>query len=224
MITGMGYALPRRFLQASADFGAPQVRYWGDFLPRRRADALLAKTLAQVAWQDERLRLFGRELAAPRLVAWLGERGVSYRYSGVDRIAAPWPGFVARLAAEVGAAVGWRFNYALANRYRNGGDMLGWHADDEADLGVEPVIATVSLGAPRTLRIRRRAGGTSIGGVLAHGSLLLMWGASQRDYKHCVPRTRKPVGERVSYTFRWTTGSGDGGSRRATEDAGPPRA
>lgn len=206
MITGMGYALPPSLPRAGADFGAPQVYYWRDFLPRRRADALLADTLAKVDWQEERLTLFGRELTAPRLVAWLGERGVSYRYSGVDRVATPWPGFVARLAAEVGAAVGWRFNYALLNRYRSGGDMLGWHSDDEADLGAEPVIATVSLGAERTLRIRRRAGGTSIGGVLAHGSLLLMWGASQRDYKHCVPRTRKPVGERVSYTFRCTAG------------------
>ena len=211
----MGYVLPSPFLQASVDFGVPQVRYWRDFLPRSRADALLARTLAEVAWQKERLTLFGRERTAPRLVAWCGEGGVSYRYSGVDRVAAPWPCSVAQLAAEVGAAVGWRFNYALLNRYRSGSDMLGWHADDEADLGAEPVIATVSLGAARMLRIRPRAGGTSIGGALAHGSLLLMWGASQRDYKHCVPRTRKPVGERVSYTFRWTTGGASRGRQAA---------
>ena len=218
MITGMDYALPPVFLRASQDFGAPQVRYLPDFLPRRQADGLLARTLAEVDWQRERLTLFGCERTAPRLVAWYGERGVSYRYSGAERAAAHWPTFIARLAAAVGDALAWRFNYALVNRYRSGSDMLGWHADDEADLGEEPVIATVSLGAARVLRIRPRRGGTSVGGALAHGSLLLMWGRSQRDYKHCVPRTRKPVGERVSYTFRWTAGNALG-PRPARADA-----
>ena len=206
MITGMGYALPPRFLQASQDFGTPQVRYLPNFLPRQQADELLARSLAEVRWQSERLTLFGCERIAPRLVAWYGEHGVSYRYSGTERAANHWPAFIERLAAQVGDALAWRFNYALVNRYRSGSDMLGWHADDEADLGEEPVIATVSLGAARILRIRPRPGGPSVGGALAHGSLLLMWGRSQRDYKHCVPRTRKPVGERVSYTFRWTSG------------------
>lgn len=210
MILGMGYVLPPAFLCASRGFGAPQVRYWPGFLPRQRADELLARTLAEVDWQRERLTLFGRERTAPRLVAWYGERGVSYRYSGAERAAARWPPFIAGLAAEVGDALAWRFNYALVNRYRSGSDTLGWHADNEADLGEDPVIATVSLGAARVLRIRPRRGGTSVGVALAHGSLLLMWGRSQRDYKHCVPRTRKPVSERVSYTFRWTTGGARG--------------
>ena len=218
MITGMDFALPPRFLRASQDFGAPQVRYMPDFLPRQRADGLLARSLAEVDWQSERLTLFGCEHIAPRRVAWYGERGVSYRYSGAERAAIPWPAFIARLAAEVGDALAWRFNYALVNRYRGGSDMLGWHADDEADLGGEPVIATVSLGAARVLRIRPRRGGASVGGALAHGSLLAMWGRAQRDYKHCVPRTRKPVGERVSYTFRWTAGIA-GGTDLATASA-----
>lgn len=210
MITGMDYALPPRLVRASHHFGTPQVRYLPDFLPAPRADELLAHTLAQVDWQSERLTLFGCERTAPRLVAWYGEHGASYRYSGAERTATRWPTFIARLAADVGDALAWRFNYALVNRYRSGADMLGWHADDEADLGEEPVIATVSLGAARVLRIRPRSGGTSVGGTLAHGSLLVMWGRSQRDYKHCVPRTRKPVGERVSYTFRCTTGRARG--------------
>ena len=167
---------------------------------------MLTRSLAELDWQNERLTLFGCERIAPRLVAWYGERGVSYRYSGAERAAILWPAFIARLAAEVGDALAWRFNYALVNRYRSGNDMLGWHADAEADLGEEPVIATVSLGAARVLRIRPRRGGPSVGGALAHGSLLVMWGRSQRDYKHCVPRTRRLVGERVSYTFRWTIG------------------
>lgn len=207
MITSMGYAPPASFVQRSAGFGVPHVRYAARFLSPRCADVLLARSLTELPWQPERLTLFGRALTAPRLVSYCGAPGTSYRYSGVARAAAPWPPFLARLAAAVGAGVGWRFNYALANRYRNGRDMLGWHADDEADLGDEPVIATVSVGAERRLRVRPRAGGASVAGTLAHGSLLLMWGPSQRDYKHCVPRTRVPVGERVSYTFRLTSGT-----------------
>lgn len=204
MITSMGYALAAEFANLSDGFGVPQMRYARHFLPRRCADVLLARSLAEVRWQREQLTLFGRERIAPRLVAYYGESGASYRYSGAARPAAPWPRFLARLAADVGARVGWRFNYALANRYRSGADMLGWHADDEADLGDEPVIATVSVGAERRFRVRPRRGGASVAGTLAHGSLLLMWGRSQRAYKHCVPRTLAPVGERVSYTFRLT--------------------
>ena len=202
-------ALRKTFLTASVSFGVPGVRYLPSFLTVVEADALLARALADIAWRPERLLLFGREVVAPRRSAWLGEVGASYRYSGATRRAAAWPPFVKRLAARVGATVGSRFNYALVNRYRDGRDMLGWHADDEPDLGPAPVIATVSIGAERVLRLRPRrrelpAARRSVGCVLRHGSLLVMWGDSQRDHQHCVPRTAKPVGERVSFTFRRT--------------------
>ena len=206
----MTYAPPPSFVSTSESFGVEGARYRPGFLQRLRADALLVRALAELAWQREQLTLFGRDVLAPRLSAWYGLPGASYRYSGTERRAAPWPVFVERLAAEVGAAVGWRFNYVLVNRYRDGQDALGWHADDEADLGPAPVIATASVGGERLLRVRRRrARGTttdSIAQPLAHGSLLLMWGRCQRDYQHCVPRTVKPVAERVSFTFRWTSG------------------
>ena len=172
------------------------------FLDRRRADALLARALATLDWRRERLTMFGREVTAPRLVAWYGEAGTAYRYSGVIRRAMPWRGPLRALALEVGAALQWRFDYVLANRYRDGADMLGWHADDERELGAEPVIAALSVGAERVFRLRPRHGGASTAQQLQHGSLLVMWGRSQRDYKHCLPRTSKPVGERISFTFR----------------------
>ena len=209
----MTYAPPPSFVSVSESFGVKSARYQPRFLNQQRADALLAKALAELAWQREQLTLFGRDLLAPRLSAWYGLPGASYRYSGTERRAAPWPAFVERLAAEVGATVGWRFNYVLVNRYRDGQDMLGWHADDEADLGPAPVIATASVGGERMLRMRsRRDRGTATDSIaarpLAHGSLLLMWGRCQRDYQHCVPRTARPVTERVSFTFRWTSGRG----------------
>ncbi len=198
----MSYAPPPRLLAAAHAVGIPQVCYLPGFLDRQPADALLARALADVDWRCERLTMFGREVTAPRLVAWYGEAGTAYRYSGVVRRATPWYGEIRALALAVGAALRWRFDYVLVNRYRDGDDMLGWHADDERDLGDEPVIAAVSVGAERVFRLRPRRGGASTAQTLGHGSLLVMWGRSQRDYKHCLVRTRAPVGERISFTFR----------------------
>ena len=198
----MTYAPPPALAKAAERLAIADVCYVPGFLSARTADELLAHALADVPWRHERFMLFGREVTAPRLTISYGEAGTAYRYSGVDRPALPWPPPIRRLADDVAAAVGWRFNYVLMNRYRDGHDMLGWHADDEPDLGAMPVIATLSVGAERTLRIRGRGGGSSLGRKLAHGSLLLMWGRSQRDYKHCLVRTKRPVGERISFTFR----------------------
>ena len=204
MITAMTYSPPARLMAAAEDFGVPQTLYVPDFLPRDDADDLLARSLAGAAWERERLTLFGRTVAARRLTAWYGEPSTSYRYSGLVRRATPWDADLGTLAGDVGDAVGWRFNFVLLNRYRDGGDRLGWHADNEADLGAEPVIASLSVGAARTFRVRPKRGGASVGRALAHGSLVLMWGRSQRDFRHAVPPTAKPVGERVNFTFRWT--------------------
>ena len=202
MIAAMPYAPPPELLALAEDAGMAETCYLPRFVGAQRADALLARAVAELDWGVERLRMFGRERTAPRLTAWYGEPGVVYRYSGVARQAAPWPPLVRGLAEQVAAALRWPFNYVLVNRYRNGRDMLGWHADDEADLGEAPVIASVSVGGERTFRLRPRRGGASVARRLEHGSLLLMWGRSQRDAKHCVPRTRAVVGERVNFTFR----------------------
>ncbi len=200
----MSYTPPAWLRNAGQDFGIPEMLYLPNFLDRERADALGVETLASVHWRRERLALFGRTVMAPRLTAWYGEAGASYRYGGVARRATAWSPAIRDLAAEVAASVAWRFNYALVNRYRDGADALGWHADDEPDLGAAPVIASVSVGAERVFRVRPRAGGKSVARALAHGSLVLMWGHSQRDYKHCLPRTGKAVGERLNFTFRLT--------------------
>lgn len=202
IVAAMRYAPPPDLCAAGRRFGVPDMLLVPGFLPLPEADALLAWLLAAGDWQAERITLFGQERVAPRLLAHYGEADASYRYSGVDRPATEWPRCLALLARRTGAAVGWRFNYLLATRYRHGGDRIGWHADDEADLGPAPVIASLSLGATRTFRVRPRRGGASVGRVLGHGSLVLMWGASQRDYKHAVPGMSGAVGERLNLSFR----------------------
>ena len=204
MITTMGYAPPDRLQHIGQSLGVAETLYVRGFLDRGYAETLFARVLDDTRWHRERLSLFGRAVAAPRLTAWYGDAGTAYRYSGTTRRAEPWTAVIGGLAAKVATALDQPFNYVLVNRYRDGNDMLGWHADAERDLGPSPVIAAVSIGAERMFRIRPRQGGASVGQVLEHGSLLVMWGASQRHYKHCLPRTRRLVGERLSFTFRLT--------------------
>ncbi|MCY3839951.1 MAG: alpha-ketoglutarate-dependent dioxygenase AlkB [Gammaproteobacteria bacterium] len=210
----MTYSPPTGLARAGRDLGITETLYVPGFLTPRQADAMLDEVIDAANWQQERFPMFGRLVVAPRLTAWYGEPGATYRYSGVDRRAGTWLPPIRGLAAEVSKAVGWRFNYVLVNRYRDGRDMLGWHADDEADLGEAPVLAAISVGSERVFRMRPRGGGASTATVLGHGSLLVMWGNSQRDYKHCLPGTRQPVGERLSFTFRRT--------REMVEDAVQP--
>ena len=200
----MTYSPPSGLVRAGRSLGIAETLYVPGFLTTEQADALLDEVVETADWQQERFVMFGREIAAPRLTAWYGEPGASYRYSGVVRPARAWRGTIRCLAARVAATAAWHFNYVLVNRYRDGNDMLGWHADDEADLGERPVLAAISVGAERVFRMKLRGGGSSDAIVLGHGSLLLMWGNSQRDYKHCLPRTKRGLGERLSFTFRQT--------------------
>ena len=148
--------------------------------------------------------MFGREVDTPRLTAWYGDPGVSYAYSGAVHDARPWPPEVARLRDRLHDELGVRFNGVLGNLYRDGRDAMGWHSDDERELGPRPVIASVSLGAARRFRLRHRtsADAPSLDLPLQHGSLLVMRGDTQRCWRHCVPRTARTCSARVNLTFR----------------------
>ncbi len=199
------YAPPDALVRAGADFPVPDTLLVPDFVARDSRTSLLRTALADFDWQQERFVMFGRQVAAPRLSVCFGERGAAYRYSGVERQARPWPDAVRALAGQVSAATGWHTNFVLVNLYRAGHDHLGWHSDDERDMGPAPVVATVSIGAPRTFRMSaRRKGSPNHDVTLPSGSLFLMWGRSQRDYRHCVPRRLREKGERISFSFRNT--------------------
>jgi alkylated DNA repair dioxygenase AlkB len=162
----------------------------------------------QIDWRQEQVRVFGRTHPAPRLTAWYGDPGVRYRYSGVAHVANGWTDVLAVIRQRVQAAAGAPFNAVLANRYRDGRDSVSWHSDDEAALGPQPVIASVSLGGARRFRLRRRPSGPSPGTppqshelLLSHGSLMLMRGDTQGGWQHCVPRCARAEA-RINLTFR----------------------
>ena len=145
--------------------------------------------------------LFGRRIKQPRLVAWAGD--LEYRYSGQTLEARPWGSALATVRARVNEHTGVAFNHVLLNRYRDGNDSMGLHADDEPELGREPSVASVSLGATRRfVLVPRRGSSGRVEIPLEHGSLLVMRGACQREYRHGIPKGPKAVAERVSLTFR----------------------
>lgn len=173
------------------------------WLAPAQADALFESLVAGIAWETHRLKLFGREIDAPRLSCWIGDPGASYTYSRVRFEPRPWPAVLAPIRARLERELATRFNSVLANRYRSGRDAMGWHADDERELGPAPVIASLSLGAARRFVLRhRRERARTFALELGHGSLLLMRGPTQRHWQHALPRTARPVGERLNLTFR----------------------
>lgn len=173
------------------------------FLPPDEADRILAVLLVEVPWQQHSITLFGRDVAEPRLSAWIADRGVSYLYSGRRREPAPWTPTLADLRDRAADISGSTFNSVLANLYRDGADSMGWHADDEPELGPAPVIASVSLGAERRFDFRHGTTGETVSAALPHGSLLVMSGESQNAWKHRIAKATRIREPRVNLTFRW---------------------
>ncbi|MBP6797553.1 MAG: alpha-ketoglutarate-dependent dioxygenase AlkB [Luteimonas sp.] len=166
-------------------------------------DVLFDALRATLPWTTHRVVLFGRAVDSPRLSCWIGDRGAAYRYSGVRREPEPWPEVLLPVRERLCRETGTAFNSVLANLYRDGRDSMGWHSDDERELGERPTIASLSLGATRRFVLRhRRDPARKRVFELPHGSLLLMRGDSQADWRHALPRTAKPVGPRINLTFR----------------------
>ncbi|GGG44474.1 alpha-ketoglutarate-dependent dioxygenase AlkB family protein [Hymenobacter glacieicola] len=185
---------------------AAEVLFDPDFLAPPAAAALLTELTATIPWRHEAIRIFGRELLQPRLTAWHGDSGASYQYSGLQLQPQPWTPALLSLRQQVEAAAGTAFNSVLLNLYRTGQDSMGWHADDEPELGSEPVIASVTLGATRTFRLKPRnphhTPHAPLSLPLTAGSLLLMRGPTQQHWLHALPKTTRPVGPRLNLTFR----------------------
>lgn len=168
------------------------------------ADALFASLRAAIAWREEDIVLFGKRYQQPRLLAWYGESDASYRYSGKRYEPQPWITELRALRERIEELAQARFNSVLANLYRDENDSMGLHADDEPELGTRPVIASLSLGEERVFRLRHRSRRDikSVRLPLPSGSLLIMRGDTQRNWKHEVPKERRPCGPRINLTFR----------------------
>ena len=166
------------------------------------ADAALTALRDELTWEQRAIVIFGRRILQPRLIAWAGDLG--YRYSGQTLEPRAFTPAAGQLLQHVRDQAGVPFNHVLVNRYRSGDDSMGLHADDEPELGPDPTVAIVSLGATRrlTIRPRRKPDRSRHDLELGHGALLVMGGTLQRHYVHGVPRRAGAPGERISLTFR----------------------
>ncbi len=173
------------------------------FLREAEGFALLDELRDSVQWREDVIRVFGKIHKVPRLQQWFGDPGTVYRWSGLEMKPRPWTPLLERIRRKVEGRLGARFNSLLLNLYRDGGDTVGWHADDEPTLGKNPTIASVSLGAERDFLLRHVEDTTKKHKVsLPHGSLLVMSGTTQEYWQHSLPRRKRVRTERLNMTFR----------------------
>lgn len=178
-----------------------QLLWQPHFLGQDKAEAYFHALKTACAWEQKHIRMFGREVLQPRLQAWYGDE--SYRYSGLTMLPLPWNQPLLEIKTLCEVACNAPFNSVLANLYRDGKDSMGWHQDNEAELGSNPVIASVNLGETRRFVLKHKTTKEKIEFELTSGSLLVMAGTTQHFWQHCVPKTAKAKSERINLTYRW---------------------
>jgi alkylated DNA repair dioxygenase AlkB len=167
------------------------------------SDQLLQNLVNSLNWRQEKIKFFGKEINEPRLTAWYGDEGKFYKYSGIKMNPNPWTPDLITIKEKIETVLKLKFNSVLVNLYRQGKDSMGWHSDDEPELGDNPTIASVSFGATRRFQLRHKYNKTlSLEVALTHGSLLLMRGKTQHFWKHQIPKTSKVLTPRINLTFR----------------------
>jgi alkylated DNA repair dioxygenase AlkB len=172
--------------------------FYGSDLAKRHFEQLYSET----DWRHETLRLWGKFIDQPRLTAWHGDAGRTYSYSGLQLQPHPWTPLLLRIKQDIEALTGDSFNSVLLNLYRDERDSVAWHSDDEAELGPRPVIASLSLGAMRTFKLRHKQNGHMVSIALHNGCLLRMAGDTQHCWKHAVLKEKATTGPRINLTFR----------------------
>jgi len=174
--------------------------YVPDFFDQAKSDLYFNSLLKNIEWKQEEMFLYGKIVKFPRLTAWYGDR--PYTYSGITHTPENWTDVLLEIRNEIEPLARTSFNTVLLNLYRSGKDSISWHADAEKELGENPIIASVSLGATRKFQLRHEETKEKIELELSHGSLLIMRGELQHFWQHQVPKTKKKVGQRINLTFR----------------------
>lgn len=179
-----------------------ELYYLPSFIPTDDTIGIFARLRQDLDWQEEVVTIVGRKVLVPRLVAWHGDEGAIYQYSGLIHYPQPWTDTLLVLKQTIETSCGQTFNSVLGNLYRNGQDSMGWHADQEKVLGKNPYIASLSFGQERQFKIRHNKSGETLDIPLADGSLLIMAGTLQHHWRHCVPKSAKANKPRINLTFR----------------------
>uniref|UniRef100_B8HW11 2OG-Fe(II) oxygenase n=1 Tax=Cyanothece sp. (strain PCC 7425 / ATCC 29141) TaxID=395961 RepID=B8HW11_CYAP4 len=181
-----------------------ELVYYPHFFSLAESDRYLEQLTSEIDWRHEPIKVYGREILQPRLTAWYGDAGKSYTYSGINMQPQPWTAALLTIKQEIETIAGVIFNSVLLTLYRDGQDSMGWHSDDEPELGTNPIIASVSFGATRKFQLRHKSRKDLDKVVinLSHGSFLLMAGITQHHWQHQIPKTTKVTNPRINLTFR----------------------
>lgn len=181
-------------------FNGEVLFFPGAFSPKE-SEVYFKALVDEISWKHEAIKMFGKAVMQPRLTAWYGDK--SYSYSGITLQPIAWAGVLLPIKKRVEEIAGMPFNSALLNYYRYGSDSMGWHRDNEKELGINPVIASVSFGAARKFQLRYYTDKTVVRNIdLTDGSLLLMRSETQHFWEHQLPKITKAIGGRVNITFR----------------------
>ncbi|MDZ4724575.1 MAG: alpha-ketoglutarate-dependent dioxygenase AlkB [Leptospira sp.] len=178
------------------------VNYFGPILNAEESSLLLNSLLNETPWKYDEAVIFGKHIYTKRKVAWFGDAGFSYHYSGIERKAIPWTDLLLNLKSKIETYAGDTFNSCLLNLYHDGDEGMAWHSDDEKELGKDTTIASLTLGAERRFLFRHKINRTTITVHLENGSLLLMKGETQTNWLHSLPKMRRVKSPRINLTFR----------------------
>jgi alkylated DNA repair dioxygenase AlkB len=185
------------------DIPDAEIEYYPNFFDANSADELFEKLKNEIPWQQDHITVFGKTHPQPRLTALFGNEGKPYGYSNIVMQPHHWNPLLMFVKNEIEEICDENFTTVLLNYYRDGRDSNGWHADNEKELGRNPVIASVSFGAERNFHLQHNTiKDQKLKITLEHGSLLIMKGTTQHFWKHQIPKTAKPIGPRINLTFR----------------------
>jgi alkylated DNA repair dioxygenase AlkB len=176
--------------------------FYQNFFSKSESDLLLKGLRNNIVWKQESMNMYGKKIDFPRLTAWYGNNDKPYSFSGITLQPLSWISEILNIKSQIEPIAKTEFNSVLLNLYRNGNDSISWHTDAEKELGINPVIASVNFGATRKFQLRHIKTKEKLEIELTHGSLLIMQGELQHFWQHQVPKTSKPVGERINLTFR----------------------
>lgn len=185
------------------DLPNAEIEYHGNFFDTEQANLLFDKLKTEIPWQQDNITVYGKSYPQPRLTALFGNEGKPYSYSNIIMQPHLWNPLTTFIKEKVEEITNEKFTTVLLNLYRDGKDSNGWHADNEKELGRNPVIASVSFGATRPFYLKHNTiDNQRLKIDLSHGSLLVMKGETQHFWKHQIAKTAKPIGERINLTFR----------------------
>lgn len=189
------------------DLPHSQISYYENFWTETQANLLLQQLKLEIKWQQKPITLFGKTHLEPRLTAWYGDEDKIYTYSHITMSPYRWNETLVCIKEKIETFISFKFNSVLLNYYRHGKDSMGWHSDNEPELGKNPLIASASFGGERRFLLKPRDKNNPLRKeiILRHGSLLIMAGETQHYWLHQIPKTSKFVSERINLTFRQIT-------------------